>query len=466
MGMLLCRRFSAQSIPGVRQHAGRPNLFNFFIFFYFSLSRMPRTVKQSKGKGKQKQPAQTKRKRIPAGTMSLLGSAAGAGIGGIITRNPMGVKAGAAAGAGIGQAIASFTGLGAYRIRSNVLMPGLPQVVNRSKHPGAHIIRKREYLTDVISASTARTFSNRSFAINAGLGSTFPFLSQIAQNYEEYQFEGLVFEFRSLSADALNSVDTSLGSVVLATVYNAASAPFTTKAEMEEYEYAHSVRPSQSLFHFVECDPAQNVLGEQYVRSGAVPSGQDQRMYDLGTFQVATAGMQGTSVNVGEIWVTYQVALMRPKLFTALQYSQPFYHCFSLTGVSAAAPLGTSNSPTATSTMIPAADTTSTTFTFPRVPYEAIYEVTISYSGTAAVIGEPVMTLAGGSVAKTLYNGNNTFDLCPANGETSTDFIGRYGVRVPGNSVAATISFGTAGTLPTALTKFDFRVLQMNSNFS
>jgi hypothetical protein len=50
-----------------------------------------------------------------------------------------------------------------------------------------------------------------------------------------------------------------------------------------------------------------------YIRNGDVMSSADKRFSDLGMFQFATVGMQAASV-IGELWVSYHVELIRPKL--------------------------------------------------------------------------------------------------------------------------------------------------------
>jgi len=176
------------------------------------------------------------------------------------------------------------------------------------------VIVNREYLGDVVTSATAGAFSNTSYFVNPGLASTFPWASGVANCFEEYEFLGLVFEFKSTSADALNSTNTALGTVVMATTYNALDTPFTTKLNMENYDAAQSIKPSCSALHGVECKRLGNVLSDLYIRSGPVPTGQDQRFYDLGNFQLATTGFQGTSVTIGELWVSYAIALRKPKL--------------------------------------------------------------------------------------------------------------------------------------------------------
>lgn len=215
-----------------------------------------------------------------------------------------------------GDAISKFMGFGAYTVKSNVLVQDPMPMMNKAGE-GAITVRHREYIGDVITGS-ANTFNLKSFAINPGQEQTFPWLSQIAANFEQYRIEGMIFEYRSMSADALNSTNTALGQVIMATDYNAANPSFGQKSEMENYDYGCSVKPSESMIHPIECARAQTVLSELYTRANAVPSGEDVRLFDLGNFQIATNGFQASNVNVGELWVSYQVTFLKQKMFAAL----------------------------------------------------------------------------------------------------------------------------------------------------
>jgi hypothetical protein len=66
---------------------------------------------------------------------------------------------------------------------------------------------------------------------------------------------GLVFEYKSMSADALNSTNTALGQVILSVQYDAANAAFTNKQAQEAYDGAISIKPSSSVLLGVECEP-------------------------------------------------------------------------------------------------------------------------------------------------------------------------------------------------------------------
>lgn len=212
------------------------------------------------------------------------------------------------------------SGKGAYQIKRNVLYEGaaIPEMYNARRDDGAVVIRHSEYICDVISSSTAGAFANQSFPLNPGLAQTFEYLAQLAANFTEYRIEGMLIEFRTRSVDALNSTNTALGSVYIATQYNSLEPDFSSKAEMSSYQYCNNCKPSESMIHIIECDPKQTAIEHLYIRTGAVPSSADIRLYDLGRLQIATQGMQAASVNIGELHVTYQVALYKPRLYESL----------------------------------------------------------------------------------------------------------------------------------------------------
>lgn len=180
------------------------------------------------------------------------------------------------------------------------------------------IIRHKEYLGDI---NPSQQFQNNIYPINPGLLRTFPWLSQIADAFQEFEFRGLAFTFKSMSSNNVlsDAASTSLGTVMLATEYNADNDGFETKTQMENSEYSNSIKPSNSITHYVECARGQTPLTRLYVRTGEVPVNQDKKFYDLGIFQIATQGMQNTNespVNnsIGELWVSYEIQFFKPIL--------------------------------------------------------------------------------------------------------------------------------------------------------
>lgn len=139
-------------------------------------------------------------------------------------------------------------------------------------------------------------------------------MSSVASKYEQWKALGIVFEFVSTSSNALNSTNTALGSINMATQYNSLSPLFANKQEVLNYEFSVSTKPADSVCHPIECDPGETPSLPLYTRtaSDALNPG-DLRLYDLGRFSISSSGSQAKSV-AGELWVTYDILLMKPKL--------------------------------------------------------------------------------------------------------------------------------------------------------
>jgi len=249
----------------------------------------------------------------------------GANVGGYL-----GSKAGQFVGDAAHNIISSLTGLGDYSVKRNVLLGNnLPQIVNNTG-PGGTTIRFQEYLCDVYTGGKD-VFKIDSYLINAANPKTFPWLSQIAANYEQYDIEGMLFSFTSTSSDALNSTNTALGTVMMATQYDVLDEVFNSKTEMLNYEFSTSCKPSHSNIHMIECDPRQTTINELYcLYNQEVPPNGDPRLYHLGKFSIATTGFQAEGpINIGQLQVTYQVRLLKPKLYTSLGLTTETYIAYA-----------------------------------------------------------------------------------------------------------------------------------------
>lgn len=406
-----------------------------------------------------------------APALSSLGSVAGGYIGG-----PAGALVGGSLGSMAGHGIKSLTGFGDYIIRQNTLAPGAPpSVMNGALPGGAIIVSHKEYLGDVVSSSSANTFDLKSYSINPGLSSTFPWLGQIAPNFQQYRIMGLIFEYRSMSADALNSVNTALGQVIMATNYDALAQNFQSKAEMENSAYAQSIKPSSSSIHLIECDTSTLPISELYIRSGDVVNNGDKRMYDLGNFQLATNGFQGTSVNCGELWVSYQVMLMKPKIWDELGECVDYYTMFQSTGIANSTPLGTIadriEPPIAPSTVYP--NSLAVSFDSDlviRIPGTAVrkyYNIILLWRGAAtASLVAPVLTYTNAAADGGQFStdGGATmvagYQVPPTGAGTSSRLTYHEGFRTAGNGFDVLITLGTAGTLPTSTTSLQLIIYE------
>ena len=265
-----------------------------------------------------------------------IGRALGGMAGGFFGNKKLGGAIGAALGnAGqrylggglyTGSGLYSGSGLYTSEHANNLIAGGgggsAPGFAGSGDETGAVTISHSEYISDIYAPGTqgggAVSFQNTPYALNPAIASTFPFLSQIAQNYDEYEFVQLIFHYRSTTTDIGNSTTGQCGTVILCTNYNAATAPFTDKQSMLEYAHAHDCKLTEHMTHGVECDPAKSAMAPcLFTRANPVVINQDLKTYDKGVFQIAIANcpVAYNGFPVGELWVDYTVTLRKPKLF-------------------------------------------------------------------------------------------------------------------------------------------------------
>jgi len=219
-------------------------------------------------------------------------------------------------GAQAGDALQKWFGFGDYELRSNSLIKGAADKstsIPTFSKDGKRGIRltEREYIGDVKSSSTSGAFSNQSFRINPADPATFPWPSGVAAQFDEWEPLGVIFEYVPTSSE-WNGSNQALGTVITATDYDPSDTVYANKLTMESADYACSTRPSNGLHHGIECDMSERPVRTFYTAISAPST--DLRLTDLGNFQIATLGVTGTSVTLGELWVTYDIALYKKQL--------------------------------------------------------------------------------------------------------------------------------------------------------
>lgn len=398
-----------------------------------------------------KQPAKrrtyTKRANSSAGIGEQIGSSLGAVI-----------------GRGAQALFKSVTGFGDYSIRGNTLLQGgmSPPMIVNSTNKGGVIVRHREYLQD-IDATIA--FTNLAFPINPGIAGTFPWLSQVAESFEQYKFRGLIFEFKSLSSDAVLSTATSsaLGAVIMATDYNVLNPAFPDKMHMENYEFANSSKPSCDFLHPVECERSQTPVDLLYIRNDSLPTNADQRLYDLGSFQIATVGMQASAGGIGELWCTYEVEFYKNKL-NAIPFVPASDHYRIDAGTSGAVPLGTSR--TILSGELGTFITDNTTINFPAdtgIGDQFFVSYANSSASTVSIVA-PSITGLNMEVVENWANGALPVANGASTGSTNGNLVMNFYVKA-GAAGPYAVAFGVGGTVPNASILKDIIVSRLPSTF-
>ena len=223
-----------------------------------------------------------------------------------------------------GTALGLMTGRGEYV--TNSVIPGgsfdqsIPTFGGvEADELGAITITHKEYLTDIYGNGAATPFVNTTWSINPGLERTFPWLAQLAANFDEYELKQLIFSYRSTVSNDVSSSNGQVGTIIMVADYNTGDSSFVEKGTMMQYAGAVSAKTADDLQCGIECDPAK-LSGDvgKYVRSSPVLIGQDIKTYDLANFQLAVSGTPTAYANqpIGELWVSYSIMLRKPKLFT------------------------------------------------------------------------------------------------------------------------------------------------------
>jgi len=396
-------------------------------------------------------------------TGSVLGTALGGYLGG-----PAGAALGSALGGSAGHFVGKLFGSGDYMV-TNPKPLVQNTIVNSSQVPSFQSskdmvrIRHKECLGDIYTSSTIGAFQIQSFPINPGMYQTFPWLSQVVGgSFQQYRVNGMVFHFRSMSADALNSTNTALGSVVMATEYDSLDAEFASKIEMENTDFGVSSKPSCDVIHGIECARSQTTISELYVRNEAAPSGGDLRLYDLGRFSIATTGFQAASVNIGELWVTYDISLLKPIM--AVPADVALVAVYNITP-SATAPMGTVGS------QVKVVDEIGLTFTENRIQWPYNIQVNSCWywfwqvqGDSTASVPNPGVTRGNGMTTPTT---TNCASWCPLTSSTSTIAgMSQINYYAGGGSPAALPYINIADqVIPTNATYAQIVVCQVSASF-
>jgi hypothetical protein len=139
----------------------------------------------------------------------------------------------------------------------------------------------------------------KSYNLNPGLTTTFPWLASIANNYEKYRVLKLSAQY------VTSSGSTTGGRVGLAFGYNPSEANPASKQQFFSIIPNREEAPWEDIH--LQIQPTNEI---KYVRLGAPVNG-TVNTYDMGKILVMTSNNASGAV-VGELFVEYEIELIRP----------------------------------------------------------------------------------------------------------------------------------------------------------
>jgi len=158
----------------------------------------------------------------------------------------------------------------------------------------------------IATISHSVNFAVNSFELNPGISTTFPWLAPMAAQWEQYRFTKLCFHYVTRTAT------TTVGSVLLAPDYDASDLPPSSEINMASYQDCVEDVPWKNLTCHLNAASMHVIQQRKYLRTGAIPTGTDVKLYDVGNFHVGTTGGASTDA-IGKLYVEYDVEFYIPQ---------------------------------------------------------------------------------------------------------------------------------------------------------
>lgn len=270
-----------------------------------------RKTKASRANKQKKTAKQSKDLTAVGKLLRGLGKVGGTTLGGMVGA-PI---SGGMVGNNLGAAISKWLGYGDYSVSSNTIVQKASTGIPMMHKDGQTVtIRHKEYIAQITGSQAFKIHD--SYELNPGNRKTFPWLSTIASSFQEYRFKGVVFHYIPSSGNAVASTNAALGTVMMQTSYRSNDTAPTSKAELLNEYWAGETVPSETMVHPIECNPNENPFNVQYVRTEDIPDQDSPLLYDLGVTHIAVSGQQIDGATLGDLWVTYEVELKKPVVYS------------------------------------------------------------------------------------------------------------------------------------------------------
>jgi len=249
---------------------------------------------------------------------------------------------------------------------------------------GSMRVKHREYIGEVLGSTSV--FSNTQYPINPGLLTTFPWLSQIAPDFEEYKFNSLSFVYEP------EKPTTAAGYVMIAIDYDAADGSPATKQQLAASLGAVRCPIWSNVRELADSQQMNRRYNQYFVRTSALSSNLDIKTYDVGVLNVAVGNTADASA-IGELWIEYDVSFFSPQLTPDVPSANNSAIIQGGGAITRAAPFGTT--PAVTGGLSVTALNATMTF-----PFVGQYLVVYNFDGT--VVTTTAITLTGSATTTPL----------------------------------------------------------------
>ncbi len=168
------------------------------------------------------------------------------------------------------------------------------------------MVQHEEYVADVASSSTG-SWSPTVLTLNPGNNACFPWLSQIASNFEIFQFLKLEFHYRTYAPTSAQ------GNLLMVTDFDTLDSDYATESDVLQMSYVNESSLFLSCKHVVRLSKAAGgLMKTRYVTVSTLPSNADPRINNVGNFVYGISSATTTSASFGRLFVRYTIRLSQP----------------------------------------------------------------------------------------------------------------------------------------------------------
>jgi hypothetical protein len=169
------------------------------------------------------------------------------------------------------------------------------------------VVGHKELVGNLSGGATAAFTQLLQLPLQPGLTSVFPWLSNIAQNWQFYRFRKLRFCYYTRTGS------TTVGSVVVVPDYNPADGAPLNETIASSYEDVQEDVPWKDQCCVLRPQAMHGIGVKKLIRSGPLAANLDINQYDSGNLWVFSVDSAAAAV-WGKLWVEYEIEFMTPQL--------------------------------------------------------------------------------------------------------------------------------------------------------
>lgn len=192
-----------------------------------------------------------------------------------------------------------------YRPQAQIAAPvaySQKQVFPNRERMTSRRIRNSEFVS-TIQGSVAFS-ADQKFVINPGLSATFPWLSVLAAEWQQYRIHRLCFRYVTRTSTS------SVGSVILSPDYNVVDSPPGSETIASNTQDAVEDVCWRSITCNLDTSAMFPLGPRKQIRVGNING--DYTTYDAGRMFVCVGGQTSTN-DIGKLWVDYDIELFVPQ---------------------------------------------------------------------------------------------------------------------------------------------------------